>query len=149
MLSQLLGLGYRDRSDLEENMTNWRFYCEMNPEIALPPAYSFPQAFNYLNPEKNSFYILERNGADYIQCGGEKKACTVEMRVFNADGSYTHSVIGHVTGDSTPTKIEMSDGGVTVEKREVLSHWEAIELFQCFFENREFPENYQLRTVEM
>jgi hypothetical protein len=130
-------------------MSTWRFWCELKPEITLPPAYSFPQAFNYLNPEKNSFYILERDGRDYIQCGGEKKACTVELRQFSPDGSFTHYVFGHVEGDSSSTQIRMSAGGVTVEKREVLTHWEAIELFTCFYERREFPAGYRLRSVDM
>lgn len=130
-------------------MTQWRFSCESKSEITLPPEYSFPQAFNYLNPETNSFYLLERDGQDYIQCGGEKLACTVEVRRYREDGSYTHSVVGHQQGDTTPTKIRMSDGGVTVEKREVLTHWEAIELFKCFFENQAFPAEYRLREVEM
>jgi hypothetical protein len=129
-------------------MTEWRFWCEMKPEITLPPAYSFPQAFNYLNPDRNSFYILERDGRDYIQCGGEKRACTVEVRRFRPDGTYSHSVVGHAEGDPTPTTIQMSAGGVTVETREVLTHWEAIDLFTCFYEHREFPAHYRLRDVE-
>lgn len=127
----------------------FRFSSEWKPDIPLPPEYSFPQAFNYLNPDTNSFYILERDGKDYIQCGGEKQACTVEMRHYLADGSYFHCVIGHREGDTTPTKIRMSDGGVSVEKREVLTHWEAIELFTCFFEGRNFPEEYRLRELPL
>lgn len=149
VVALLLVLGDGERSDTEKTMTAWRFWCEMKPEIALPPAYSFPQAFNYLNPEKNSFYILERDGQDYIQCGGEKKACTVELRRFCPDGSFAHYVVGHAEGDSSPAKIQMSAGDVTVEQREVLTHWEAIDLFTCFYENQEFPEDYRLRLVDM
>jgi hypothetical protein len=129
-------------------MPTWKFSCECQASIPLPPEYSFAQAFNYLNAEKNSFYILEHEKGNYIQCGGSKTACCVETRVYSEDGSYQHSVIGHGTGSDMPTAIQMSAGVVNVLKREVLSHWEAIELFKKFFAGEPFPEEFSSREVE-
>jgi hypothetical protein len=125
-----------------------KFSCESRAVIPLPPEYSFAQAFNYLNAEKNSFYILERDCGNYIQCGGSKTSCCVETRVYQEDASYQHSVIGHISGSDAPTAIQMSAGVVNVLKREVLSHWEAIELFKRFFAGEPFPDEYSARVVE-
>jgi hypothetical protein len=128
-------------------MRRWQFSCEARPDIPLPPEYSFPQAFNYLNPENNSFYVLEQEGVGYIQCGGGKSACTVEVREYRPDGGYVHYVVGHSDGESVPATVQVSRATVTVEKRDVLTHWEAIELFKCYFEQRPFPERFQMREI--
>ncbi len=71
---------------------NWKFSCETKEDIPLPPEYTFPQAFNYLNPEVNSFYILENEILANIQCAGAKQECTVEIREFGKDGAFKHYV---------------------------------------------------------
>ena len=129
-------------------MMSWKFSCECKAEIPLPPAYSFPQAFNYLNAESNSFYILQHENGNYIQCGGSKKSCCVEIRIYNQDGSYKHNVIGHITGSDMPAVVQMSAGVVHVLEREVLSHWDAIELFKRFFASEQLPAEYSLRVVD-
>lgn len=104
----------------------WTFRCEWKAVIPLPPEYSFAQAFNYFNAESNPFYILEHENANYIQCGGSKNSCCVEIRIYANNGSYTHSLIGHQNGSNVPTTIQMSAGVVPVLEKEVLAHWEAI-----------------------
>lgn len=124
-----------------------RFYCESKAEIPLPPKYTFAQAFNYLNPETNSFYVLERNEQEYIQCGGSKSACTVEVRLATEGGtSHVRFTIGHRTGAEELVHIPMSDGGVFVLAREVLTHREAIRLFAAFFAGEPFSMEYSLRA---
>ncbi len=130
-------------------MAQWKFSCEMRDEIKLPPEYTFPRAFNYLNSENNSFYLLEQDNGNYIQCGGSKEECTVEVRINNADGTYCHYVIGREDGATEPATIEMSDGSVTVEQREVFRHWDAIDLFKCFFAGEEFPPEFSLRKTDI
>jgi hypothetical protein len=131
-------------------MTTWTFSCETRSEIPLPPEYTFPRAFNYLNPEKNSFYILERDNGNYIQCGGSKKACTVEMRIYHSDGSYKHYVVGRKDSSSAPATVQMSAGVVKVQEREVLDHWQAIKLFERFFSGNEtVPSEYVLREASL
>lgn len=129
-------------------MTGWKFSCESRASIALPPDCTFPRAFNYLNPENNSFYILERENGDYIQCGGSKKACTVEIRLYALDGSHKHYVIGHKDGSTAPATVQMSAGVVNVQEREVFDHWEAIKLFEHFFSGEEIvTQDYVLRET--
>jgi len=130
-------------------MPPWKFSCEIRQDIPLPPAYTFPQAFNYLNPESNSFYILEHENGNYIQCGGSKHACTVEVRLYECDGSYKHYTVGHKNGANAETAVEMSHGAVKVEQREVLNHWQAIELFKCFFAGEDFPSDFVMREKDI
>jgi hypothetical protein len=125
-------------------MTTWKFYCEWKSNIPLPPDYTFARAFNYLNAEKNSFYILERDDGEFIQCGGSKAACTVEVKIFAPNHSLTHYVLGHSDGTDAKTEIQMSNGAVTVLQRQVLNHREAIRLFDCFFKREPFPAEYLL-----
>jgi hypothetical protein len=129
-------------------VSSWKFSSEWKPTIPLPPEYTFPQAFNYLNPQTNSFYILESPTGDYIQCGGSKERCTVEVRRFH-DGGHTHYVLGRPGEPDRLTKIEMSNGGVQVRESEVFRHWDAIELFKRFFEGQDFPEDITLREVKL
>ncbi len=106
-------------------MTQWKLSCEFRADIPLPPAYTFPKAFNYLNSEKNSFYILEHKNGNYIQCGGDKNACTVEIRIYESDGSYKHYTVGRTSDSTAPATVQMSNGAVCVDECEVLNHWEA------------------------
>ena len=129
-------------------MSTWKFSCETKAEIPLPPEYTFPQAFNYLNPDKNSFYILEDPGGNYVQCGGSKERCTVEMR-SNHDGGYTHSVLGRRDGPTALTSIKMSGGNVEIQENEVFRHWDAIEIFKRFFASQELPKGIVLRKIDL
>ena len=114
----------------------------------MPPDYRFPQAFNYLNPERNSFYILQAPNGDYIQCGGSKEQCTIELRRFH-NGGYNHYVLGRAFPSNKLTEIPMSHGGVKVQENEVFRHWDAIELFKRFFAGEDFPEDIIFREVSL
>ena len=114
----------------------------------MPPEYTFPQALNYLNPETNSFYILESPSGDYLQLGGSKERCTVEHRVFRSDG-YDHFVLGKRDGKDDWTTIKMSEGQVTVAEREVFRHWDVIELFKRFFVGEPFPDDIVRRKADL
>jgi hypothetical protein len=123
----------------------YKFYSESQRDIPLPPKYSFAQAFNYLNPETNSFYILERNEQEYIQCGGSKASCTVEVRLAAENSAHVRFTVGHRTGQEDLVHTPMSDGGVFVLAREVLSHREAVRLFTAFFAGEPFASEYSRR----
>ncbi|MBK1829048.1 hypothetical protein [Haloferula rosea] len=129
-------------------MADWKFCCETKESIPLPPEYTFPQAFNYLNPECNSFYILTAPNGDYLQCGGSKERCTVERRIHST-GGYDHEVLGKKDGSEVMTHVDMSAGGVEVQEREVFRHWEAIDLFKKFFAGDDFPEEIVFRKVNL
>ena len=132
-------------------MAAWHFYCERTDPIPLPPEYTFPQAFNYLNEKGNSFYILESPNGDYIQCGGGRERCTVEIRRYadQARKSYKHVVVGVARIASDTTSIEMTHCPVIVRTSEVLDRWQAIQLFDSFFHERELPDWAQLRQVDL
>jgi hypothetical protein len=132
-------------------MAEWHFYCEKSDPIPLPPAYSFPQAFNYLNEKGNSFHILESLNGDYIQCGGGRERCTVEIRRYSDQTrkSYKYVVVGIAPISPENTPIEMSHAPVTVRSSEVLDRWQAIQLFDAFFHGRELPSWAQLREMDI
>ena len=129
--------------------SGWKFSCEKRDSIPLPPEYTFPQAFNYLHSEHNSIYILEHPNGDYIQCGGDRGACTVEIRRYDSSGSHVHYVVGQEAGATDPATIDMSGGIVHVQQREVLNRWHAIELFECFFADSDLPAQYCLRAKDI
>ena len=126
----------------------WHFKCETREKIPLPPDYTFPQAFNYLNEDNNSFYSLTSPQQDYIQCGGGRKRCTVEMRLHDGK-SHAHYVVGKDSPSDVMVEIQMRHGPVKVYENEVLSRWDAIELFDCFFKGQALPTDYKLRPVAL
>ncbi len=128
---------------------SWSFRCEQKDNVSLPPEYTFAQSFNYLNAANNSFYILTRPDGSYMQCGGGKDRCAVEMREVQDDGSYSHFVVGKVEGSSAAASIQMSAGEIQVLESEVLDRWDAIDLFKAYFAGEDTPEGYVLRPVEM
>lgn len=125
---------------------NWKFSCETKEKIPLPPKYSFPQAFNYLNPESNSFFILEdENG--YIQCAGSKQQCTIEIRELNKSGSFKHFVFCDPNGSNDEVLIKMSNGGVTRKEKHCFGFIMASKLFKCYFEKLEWPNEVELEDI--
>lgn len=119
---------------------SWKFSCESKENIPLPPEYTFPQALNYLNPEVNSFYILESEYG-YIQCAGAKKLCTVEMREFENGGTFKHYVFFDPYGSEEVIHIPMTNGGVSRQKKHCFGFLTASKLFSCFFEGKEWPKD--------
>lgn len=123
----------------------WKMSCEARGEIPLPLDLKFEEVLNKLDPRKNSFYILEHDNGNYMQCGGSKAECTVEFRVFDAPENYKHYVVGRADGSKQSASIKMSGGVVNVQKGEVLSAVEAAELFDLFVVGMNFPKKYALR----
>ncbi|MDH5178052.1 MAG: hypothetical protein OEZ39_16230 [Gammaproteobacteria bacterium] len=124
----------------------WKFSCETKSEISLPPEYTFPQAFNYLNPGINSFYILEnKNG--YIQCAGSKQQCTVEFREYDGENKFKHFVFYDPTGSNEDVFIEMTNGGVNRKKKHCFGFLKAAKLFKCYYEGLEWPEDVKLEDI--
>jgi hypothetical protein len=124
----------------------WKFRCEWKDEIPLPPEYTFPRAFNYLNPETNSFYILEK-GNDYLQCGGSKEKCTVELREYAEDGSFRHYLFFDPSGSDEEVHVEMSEGGVNRKAKHCFDVWVAIKLFSCYFNSEPWPQELQREDI--
>ena len=112
----------------------------------MPPKYTFPQAFNYLNPEVNSFFILE-NENGYIQCAGAKQKCTIEMREFKSDGSFKHYVFFDPNGSDEAVHIPMTNGGVARKNKHCFGFLTASTLFSCFFEGKSWPAEVKREDI--
>lgn len=124
----------------------WKFSCETKSEIQLPPEYTFPRAFNYLNPETNSFFILE-NESGYIQCAGSKQQCTVEFREYGIGGTFKHFVFYDPSGSNEDVLIRMSSGGVNRKEKHCFGFIQAAKLFTCFHEGLPWPEEVGIEDI--
>jgi predicted RNA-binding Zn-ribbon protein involved in translation (DUF1610 family) len=146
------GVGFFDVSGDEEDIwwpvPEWKFACEARGEIPLPLDLTFAEVLNKLDPQKNSFYILEHDNRCYIQCGGSKAACTVEFRFYDSSKNYKHYVVGHADASTQTACVRMSEGVVNVQKGEVLNKVEAAELFDLFFAKKKFPKKFTLREKD-
>ena len=127
-------------------MPGWKLSGEARGEIPFPLDLNFVELMDKLDPNRNSFYILEHENGNYMQCGGGKAACTIEYRVYNKPDHYHHYVVGHANGSSKSSSVKMSDGVVHLLKREILNAKEAAQLFDLFLSGKEFPNNYALRA---
>ena len=125
---------------------NWKFSCETKDGVPLPPEYTFPQALNYLNPEVNSFYILEHNNG-YIQCAGSKEQCTVEYREYGNGNAFKHFIFYHPSGSEEDIYIKMSNGGVNRKKKHCFGFLKAAKLFKCFYEGLAWPEDVKIEEI--
>jgi len=114
----------------------------------LPPKQSFSKSFIFLDAEKNSYFILERNSKEYIQCGGSQKRCTIEIRTPTKNHTHARFTIGYRAEDISETHIPMSNGVVCVHANEVLTIEDAIILFSAFFQSLPIPSEYILREQE-
>ena len=124
----------------------WKFSCETKSDIPLPPEYTFPRAFNYLNPEANSFFLLE-NENGYIQCAGSKQQCTVEYREYGNGGTFKHYGFYDPSGSDADVFIKMSDGGVNRKEKHCFGFLKASELFNCFYDGVPWPEDVAIEDI--
>jgi len=128
------GVGFFDASgagaENEWPQAGWTLASEARRSIPLPLDLSFKEVLDKLDPNTNSFVILEQGNGSYIQCGGSKATCTVECRIHQSPETYAHYVVGHA-------------------EDEVLNATEAAELFALFMAGEPFPEKYRLRKVDI
>jgi hypothetical protein len=147
------GVGFFDVSgddgDIWWPVPEWKLSCEAKGEVPLPLDLAFGEVLNKLDPKKNSFYILEHDNGNYVQCGGSKMACTVEFRIYDGPKKYKHFVVGHADGSKGTASVKMSGGGVSVQKGEVLTVVDAAELFDLFFAGKKLPKKYALREKDV
>lgn len=151
-LAAKYGVGFFDASgndaDIWWPVPEWKLSCEVRGEVPLPLDLAFGEVLNKLDPRKNSFFILEHDNGNYMQCGGSKAACTVEFRVYDGPTEYKHFVVGHADGSKQSASVTMSGGVVTLQKGEVLNAADAAELFDLFFGGKKIPTQYVLRQKD-
>ena len=147
------GVGFFDVSgedgDIWWPVPEWKLSCEARGEIPLPLDLTFGEVLNKLDSRENSFFILERDNGNYMQCGGSKSACNVEFRVYDDPENYRHYGVRHADGSQQPASIKMSAGVVKVPKDEVLNAVEAAELLDFFLAGKKFPKKYALREKDI
>lgn len=147
------GVGFFDvngrEGDIWWPMPSWKLQCESQGEIPMPLDLRFEELLNGLDSKKNSFFVLEGRGGDYIQCGGGNAACSVEFRRYDQSGQYRHYAVGRAGGSSEAAFIQMSTNKMTVRNSEVLNATDAAELFECFLSGKEIPPQYALRELDI
>ncbi len=146
-------VGFFDLSGKEGDIwwpvPGWKLSCEARGEIPLPLDLMFRDVLSHLDPKNNSFYVLENNRGNYIQCGGSRDACTVEFRIYRSPDQYKHYVVGHANSSCDQASVKMSDGVVNLREGEILKAGEAAELFDLFFADQKFPKKYTLREKDL
>jgi hypothetical protein len=130
----------------ELSSMNWKFYSEYYEDIPLPPDYTFPQAFNYLNNEGNSFYILEKQQG-YLQLAGSKDACTVELRESHVDGTFRHGVFYNEAGSDEVVEIKMTHGSVRRKAKHLFGFLKAAAIFRSYYEGTAWPSGVKLEDI--
>jgi hypothetical protein len=138
-----------EHGDIWWPVAGWKLSCEARGDIPLPLDLAFGEVLNKLDPKKNSFFILEHDSGNYMQCGGSKAACTVEFRTYDGPKKYKQYVVGHADGSKATASVKMSGGGVSVQRGEVLNADEAAELFGLFLAGKKLPKNYALREKDV
>lgn len=150
------GLGFFDASgqdgDIFWPVPGWTLSSEKKEHVPMPADLAFEPVLKNLDAKNNSFYILSHESGNYMQCGGSRKQCTVEYRVFdrpNKYDKYKHYVVGHTNGSTAPAHVKMSEGVINLHKGEVLDYLEAAELFELFSRGKKFPKKYAIREKDI
>ena len=85
----------------------------------------------------------------YLQCAGNAKRMTIEMR-DDKGGAVHHYVVGR-TGDRRALEkaqlVDSKAGGVLVFPNEVFDVRQAIPIFQYYYTHDTVPENCELRPL--
>ncbi len=136
-------------NDIWWPVQGWNLYCEVRGEIPLPVDHSFGEVLNKMDPTTNSFFILNCDNGNYMQCGGSTAECTVELRLYDGPEDYKHYVVGHADGSNQAASIKMSEGVVNVQNCQVLNATEAAELFDLFFTEKKIPKKFALREKDV
>lgn len=72
----------------------------------------------------------------------------VEMRKYNQTG-YSHFVIGKDQEPGDLGEVQMSHGSVKVFQNEILTRWNAIDLFDAFFRGASVNADFKLRQIDI
>ncbi len=112
------------------------------------PDWNYIEATIHQISEDVSYFILERDENDYIQCAGKKSGLFVEVREPN-DRLFKHWVIGLNPPSKRPvwTAISCKLGSVYVHATEVLSLIHAQALFKAFFYKENISPEYYKRNI--
>ena len=117
-----------------------------NHEPTTNPTWSDVQsAVECIDPRQSGFVILARSDGGYVQCAGARLRLIVEWRRIMTEASFEHFVIGKRGTDTSATSINTSVGIVQLQRNEILSVKNVIEIFREYFDTGNVPGNYVLR----
>lgn len=102
---------------------------------------------SYLEPEKKHFAVFSLPDDSYAQCLGSKKALTVEVRVQNGDGTFSHWVFGKGALTGVQTHVGPAGACVKVDQSQVLTMRDARLIIREFLECRTLSPRYQRQDV--
>ncbi len=102
---------------------------------------------SYVEPEYRPYAIFSLPDKSYVQCLGSKRRLTVEARIYEPNGSFTHWVLGKGRLTGSPEVIEVCTGRVNVGASQLLSMRDARVIIQQFLRTRTLPLTYQTHDI--
>lgn len=106
---------------------------------------------SYLEPKKRYFAIFTLPDGSYVQCYGGQKALTVEARVQNGDGKFTHWRFGHgplcdLSADVGPA-VGPHGECMQVDVSQVLEIHDAKAIVRQFLTKKTLDNSYQCEDI--
>jgi hypothetical protein len=122
---------------------------ENQPVNNAPTLERLISAVDQLTPYGGPGYLLlEGDGQDYIQVAGGNGMYTVEWRVYQADESFQHWIVGLPDEPSMPfVRIVTYDRIVEVQQNEELSAKDAKVLLLAYANQKDRPAQYSWRDA--
>ena len=99
-----------------------------------------------IHPTKNSYYVVNKHGGDYVQFAGSRDRLVAEVRTYEGD-KFTHYVIGYDTEPGLLDRIECHVGPIRVNQNQVLTIADAKRIIKVFCEDRPWPVEYKLTGI--
>ncbi len=103
-------------------------------------------ALNSIDPKENSFFILANKNGSYVQTAGARLRVIVEYRKKSLFG-FKHVVLGKPSKKTERTSINYSGGIIALDRNEILTIKDAIEIFEEFYNSNEIPVSYVTRDI--
>lgn len=119
-------------------------------EILNPTWEKIEKSLRSLNGTSKSFFILESESGDYIQCAGQPEKLALEYRIFDS-GKFKHFVLAKRELKNSSqiiwTTIECKVGPIRIHENEVMNIEDAIMIFKSFYESFSVPTEITKRNV--
>lgn len=128
-------------SEKKNYIFEYEFYNETK-KIKNPSLEMILENLKEINPSIKSFFILENESGDLIQCAGTKLRLTIEYKHSNII-----SKLGIEKDNKELISINYSAGPITVQRNEVLTVSDAIKTFESFYKTGKIPNGYILRQL--
>lgn len=103
---------------------------------------------SYLRPDGPSSAAFTLDSGSYIQCAGSKTCLTVETRIVDSTGGFSHYVLGKGPLTGTVETIECTVGPINVDQSQLLTLRDGRKIIRHFVETGgAIPEGYFAQDV--